>query len=121
MRVWPFPKKWLIHTIEYREITDQKDDWDNPIFAPPITIKNVRFDDSTVFSRDATQTQILADAVIFVDATHSTNIPSQFVEESKITLLDKNGNIIKSCTLKKDVPCYYPDKNAIHHWELEVI
>jgi len=115
MRIPPLPKKWLIHTIEYREKLEGKDSYGNPLFAEPITIKHVRFDDSTVFSRDATDTKILANAVIFVDSTHSTNLPERFVEESKITF---NG---KEYTLKKVVTLYYPNKNKVRHWELEVI
>lgn len=115
MRIPPLPKKWLIHTIEYREKLQGKDSYGNPLFAEPITIENVRFDDLTVFSRDARDTKILANAVIFVDSTHSTNLPEKFVEESKITF---NG---KEYTLKKVVTLYYPNKNEIRHWELEVI
>lgn len=113
MRVRPLPKRWLIHSIEYYRHLGE-DDWSNPIYDNPITIENVRFDDSTVFSRDTTQTKILADAVIFVDSTHSKPIP-EFKEESRITF---NG---RELTLKKIIPCYYPHKNEVRHWELEVI
>ena len=115
MRVGPLPKRWLIHSIEYREKLPGKDSYGNPLFAEPVTIENVRFDDTTVFSRDQTQTKIQAEAVVFIDSTHSTNLPEKFVEESKITF---NG---REYTLKKVVDCYYPNKNAIHHWELELL
>jgi len=115
MRVRPLPKRWLIHDIIYQERIPGKDSYGNPLFAEPTTIKHVRFDDSTVFSRDQTQTKIQAEAVIFVDSTHSTNVPEKFVEQSKITFNDE------VYTLKKVVDCYYPNKNKIHHYELEVI
>lgn len=115
MRVPPLPKKWLIHTIEYREKLEGKDSYGNPRYADPITIKNVRFDDTTVFSRDQTQTKIQAEAVVFVDSTHSTNLPEKFLEESKITFNEREY------TLKKVVTLYYPNKNKVRHWELEVI
>lgn len=114
MRVKPLPKKWLIHEIEYEGYTEQKDDWGNDKFEEPITIKYVRFDDSTVFSRDNTQTKVLANAVIFIDSKYSTPIPD-LKEQSKVTF---NG---KDYVIQKVLPCYYPDKNAIHHFELEVI
>lgn len=113
MYVRPLPKRWLIHSIVYEGYAG-KDDWSNPKYDDPITIENVRFDESTVFSRDTTQTKILADAVIFVDSTHSKPIP-EFEEESRITF---NG---RELTLKKIIPCYYPHKNEVRHWELEVI
>lgn len=114
MRIPPLPKRWLIHSIEYKEITDQLDDWDNPIYAEPITINNVRFDDSTVFSRDTTQTRVLANAVIYVDAKNSSPVPD-FKEESIVVFGDRE------LVIQKVVPCYQPKKNEIHHWELEVI
>lgn len=115
MNIRPLPKSWLIHTIIYEEKLPGKDSHGNPLFASPITIEYVRFDDETVFSRDATNAKILANAIVFVDTTHSTNLPNNFVEESKITF---NGN---DYVLKKIVDCYYPDKNEIRHYELEVI
>ena len=115
MRVGPLPKSWLIHTIIYEEKIPGKDSYGNPLFDNPVAIERVRFDDSTVFSRDNTQTKVLADAVIFVDSTNSINVPSRFVEESKITF---NG---RGYVLKKIVDCYYPRKNEIRHFELEVI
>lgn len=107
------PKQWLIHTISYEEY-EGVDDWDSEEFAEPFDIEHVRFDDSTVFSRDSNQNKVLADAVIFVDAKHSKPIKN-FKERSKITFNDKDY------VLKKVVPCYYPTKNKIRHYELEVI
>lgn len=107
------PKQWLIHSIEYKEYQGV-DDWDSEKFAKPIPISHVRFDDSTVFSRDSNQNKVLADAVIFVDAVHS--VPRiDFKERSKVSFNDKEY------TIKKVVPCYYPTKNQVRHWELEVI
>jgi len=107
------PKQWLIHTISYEEYQGV-DDWDNERFTEPIDIEHVRFDDSTVFSRDSNQNKIVADAVIFVDAKHSKPI-KDFKERSKIIFNDSEY------VLKKVIPCYYPTKNKIRHWELEVI
>lgn len=114
MRVRPLPKSWLIHDIIYEGYAGRSDDWGNDKFEEPITIKHVRFDDATVFSRDNTQTKVLANAVVFIDSKYSTPIPD-LKEQSKVTF---NG---KEFVIQKVVPCYYPDKNAIHHFELEVI
>lgn len=115
MRVPNLPKKWLIHEIVYEGYTGRKDDWGNDLFDDPVTIKKVRFDDSAVFSRDQTQTKILAEAVIFVDAKHSRPLPEKFTEQSKVSFRGKEY------TVQKVVPCYHPTKNKIHHWELEVL
>ena len=114
MKVKPLPKSWLIHTIEYKAFTGQKDEWGKPVYAEPVTINFVRVDESTVFSRDTTQTKIVANAVIFVDILNSNPVPV-FKEESKIAF---NG---KDLTLKKIIPCYHPQQNEIHHYELEVV
>lgn len=114
MRVRPLPKSWLIHSIVYELYTGKKDDFQNPVYDDLVTIKHVRYDDSTVFSRDNTETKVLADGVIFVDAVHSKPVP-EFKEQSKVNF---NG---RELMLQKVVPCYYPNKDAIHHYELEVI
>lgn len=114
MRVRPLPKKWLIHTIVYEGFTGKKDAVQNPIYDAPIAIQFVRYDPSTVFSRDSVQTKIVANGVIFVDSTHSSPIP-EFKEESKITFKDQTS------ILKKIVPCYQPKSDEVRHWELEVI
>lgn len=115
MHIRPLPKRWLIHEIIYEGYTGQKDDWGNDLYEKPITIKFVRFDNSTVFSRDNKQTKVLADAIVFVDAKYSNPLPAIFKEQSKIYFNSKDY------VLQKAIPCYYPDKDAIHHWELEVI
>ncbi|MEN0666912.1 putative minor capsid protein [Caldifermentibacillus hisashii] len=114
MRVRPLPKSWLIHEIVYEGYTGEKDDWGKERFEEPIIIKYVRFDDSTVFSRDQMQTKVLAEAIVFVDAKHSTPIP-EFKEQSKVTFNNKEY------VIQKVVTCYYPNRNAVHHYELEVI
>ena len=114
MKAPPLPKRWLVHSIQYERLKDKDGDWGKPSYDPPVTVRYVRYDPQTVMSRDGSQTKIQADAVIFVDAVHSTPIP-EWVEESRITL---NG---RQWTLKKVVPCYQPESDEIHHWELEVI
>lgn len=114
MRVKPLPKKWLIHEIVYEGYTGEKDDWGNEKFEEPIAIKHVRFDDSTVFSRDQMQTKVLANAIIFVDAKNSSPIP-EFKEQSKVRFNNREY------VIQKVVPCYYPTKNEVRHYELEVI
>jgi len=114
MLVKPLPKSWLIHTIAYKEILDEKDDYGNPKYDEPIDIEFVRYDPTTVFSRDNTQTKIVAEGVIFVDTVNSSPVPI-FKEESIIIFEGRE------LTLKKIVPCYYPNKNKIRHYELEVI
>lgn len=107
------PKKWLIHSIKYKQYQGTND-WDAPIYDDPKIIDYVRFDDAAVFSRDSNQNKIIAEAVIFVDAQHS--VPQvEFTEQSKITFNNKGY------VLKKVIPCYYPAENKVHHWELEVV
>ena len=113
MNVRPLPKRWLIHEMDYYPPAE-KDSWGNIIESDPIRIKHVRYDNSTVFSRDSTQTKIVADGVIFVDAKHSSPIP-EFKEDTKVKI---NG---RELTIKKIIPCYHPTKNEVRHYELEVV
>lgn len=113
MLVKPLPKSWLIHTVVYEHYKGT-DDWDSPSYELPVAINFVRVDETTVFSRDTTQNRIVAEAVIYVDAVNSSPIPD-FKEQSNIVF---NG---RTMTIKKVVPCYHPNADVIHHWELEVI
>lgn len=114
MRIRPLPKNWLIHQIIYSGYTGKKDDFQKPVYDVPVIINHVRFDDSTVFSRDNSQNKIVAEAVIFVDSVNSSPVPI-FKEQSVIIFKGKQY------TLKKVVPCYYPTEDRVRHWELEVV
>lgn len=114
MYIKPLPKSWLIHSIIYKGILEEKDDYGNPQYGDSILINYVRYDPTVVFSRDNTQNKIVADGVIFVDTVNSTPLPN-FKEESTIIFEGRE------LTLKKVMPCYHPTKNTIHHYELEVI
>ncbi|MBC2318781.1 putative minor capsid protein [Listeria booriae] len=111
----PIPIDVLIHDVYYEALKDEKDSWGNPEYAEKILISHVRVDLNTVFSRDSTQKQVVADGIIFIDSTNSEGAPDKFVEESRITF---DG---KKYTLKKVIPCYKVESNEIRHWELEVI
>lgn len=115
MLIRPMPKQWLIHDVTYRERLSGRDEYGNPKFAESVAISHVRVDVETIFSRDATDTKILANAVVFVDAVNSENVPTKFVEESIISF---NGH---DYVINKVIDCYYPTKNAIRHYEIEVI
>jgi len=115
MNILPLPKSWLIHDIEYKELLPDKDNYGNLQYKDSITIKNVRFEDETVFSRDSTNKKVLANAIIFIDSTNSISSPNRFIEESKIYFRNREY------TIKKVAALDYPTKNEIHHWELEVI
>lgn len=114
MRAPAIPKMMLIHEMQYKEYMG-KDDYGNDSFKPPLAIKHVRVDESTVFSRDNTQSKVLANAVIFIDKVHSSPLPTEFKEQSKIVF---NG---REMVLQKVIPVYQPFGNEVRHWELEVM
>lgn len=90
------------------------DDFGGDAYEGSVTIEHVRVDESTVFSRDGTQNKIVANGVVFIDAVHSeATLP--FTERSKITFNEREYIVTKV------IPCYHPQSNEIHHWELEVI
>lgn len=120
MLVKPLPKDWLIHDMIYTEKSEEDDGWGNTTDPDPVVISHIRYDDSTVFSRDNMQTKIVAEGVIFVDAVNSEPVVD-FKEESKVTILLNGSTIKKDLTIKKIIPCYYPTKKAVHHYEIEVI
>lgn len=109
------PKPWLIHEITYSEYSDERDEYGNDVFELPITIGRVRFDESSSFSRSVQEDKISLTGIIFVDGVNSENVPSSFLEQSKVTF---NG---REMTIVKVIDCYHPGANKIHHYELEVV
>ncbi|UJS28483.1 minor capsid protein [Macrococcoides canis] len=107
------PLSFLIHEMEYHEFYGS-DSWDTDLYREPVTVKNIRFDETTVYSKDLTERKIVANGVVFVDGFHSTPIPD-FKEESKVYINGKKYIIVKV------IPCYQPQSNTIHHYELEVV
>ncbi|MBC1974558.1 putative minor capsid protein [Listeria booriae] len=110
----PIPIDALIHEIVYEQYKGV-DSWKKIEYDDEVLISKVRVDLNTIFGHDATQKKISTEAVIFVDAVNSENIPAQFIPESKITF---QGVAYR---LKKVIPCYGFGSNDIRHWELEVV
>lgn len=113
MRAPPIPKIMLPHTIVYRAYNGT-DDFGSTIYGNPVTIERVRIDETTVFSRDGTQTRIVANGVIFIDAVNSTLFLN--FEEQSLVIFNNREFVIQ-----KVIPCYQPFSAAIHHYELEVL
>lgn len=113
MRIRPLPKNWLIHTIDYEQYMGM-DDFGGDAYEEQVTIEHVRVDLTTVSSRDGMQNTIVANGVVFIDAIHSEPL-APFTERSRI--------IFNECEyiVTKVVPCYHPQSNEVHHWELEVL
>lgn len=113
MRAPPIPKIMLPHTIVYRAYNGT-DDFGSPTYGNPVTIERVRIDETTVFSRDGTQTRIVANGVIFIDAVNS----SPFLNFEEQSLIIFNG---RELVVQKVIPYYQPFSADIHHYELEVL
>lgn len=111
----PLPMSWLIHSIEYAEYSDMRDEYGNDVIKDPITINNVRYDDGTNYSSNLQEDSLKYAGIVFVDARNSANLPTRFREKSKVYF---DG---KEMTINKIVNCYHPQSNVIHHYELEVI
>ena len=113
--VKPLPISWLIHDIQYEPYLT-RDRLGNHVFGEPITIENVRYDESTAHTvQPATEYKLSNNGVIFIDYRNSINLPDEFVEKSRITF---NG---KQLILQRVITCYHPDVNVVRHYELEVV
>lgn len=108
------PLSYLIHDIWYEQYNgknlDGDEDWDEPI-----TIEHVRVDLTPVYRRAGNDTTVTANGVIFIDGVNSLGVPETFTEQSKI-MFNGDGMIIT-----KAIPCYQPNNDTIHHWEIEVV
>lgn len=85
-------KRVLVDRFEYLEY-DGKNRYHQPTFKEPVTVANVRIDRNAVFSRDANEAKILANAVIFCYADHTEPF-KDFKEQSKV-VFDGKDHIIQ--------------------------
>lgn len=103
----------LPHTIVYRAYNGTND-FGSVTYGNPVTIERVRIDETTVFSRDGTQTRIVANGVIFIDAVNSS--PVLNFEEQSLVIFNSRELVVQ-----KVIPCYQPFSADVHHYELEVL
>lgn len=109
--VKPIPKKLLIHEVKYEEFYE--DDRYGEGYKLPITLKNVRVQVGSAFSRSNTNENISYQAMLIYDVKNSsTSVPFEFKEKSKVTF---NG---KTMLVQKVNPVY---AFTLHHYELELI
>ena len=105
--------KWLVDSFVYYEYL-KNDEFGKSIYSDPVTINNVRVDYSTQFTRDKTESKVIANAVIFCFASATTPFLA-FKEQSKVTMDGKEYVIQKVVTNKE------PYNDTLWSYELEVI
>ena len=106
------PKEFLIDSFEYHEY-EGVDDWSEPLFAPGVTIENVRIDRSVNYSVSNEKT-VLYNGVIFC-YEGLTEPLLDFKEQSKVHY---DGQIK---TLNRVVVNKEPFKDQVYSIELEVV
>ena len=107
------PMEFLIHSIDYMEYTGTND-WQEPEYANPITIDNVRVDIGSQYSASTSGKQLLYNALIFVyDGLSSPMV--DFKTESKILFKGKEL-VITDVT-----PVYEAYEDRLYAVELEVV
>lgn len=107
------PKKVLIDSFIYEEYQGE-DDFQNAIYSEPVTVEFVRIDRTPQFSRDASETRLIANATIYTYKQHTTNF-TEFKVLSKVTY-DSTISIIQVALTYK-----HPYKNELWSCELKVI
>ena len=107
------PKHMLVDEFNYSEyigIGREK----KPVYSEAITVKYTRIDRQTVFSRDTNDTKVVARAVIFCYADHTTPF-KPFKEQS---LVEFDG---KKHTVTNVIPIKHWVLDKVWAYELEVI
>lgn len=110
MNVRPIPRSLLIHSIEYKEVTEG-DGWDDS-YKDPLTIYNVRVNPVKSLSRNSESISSNAKHIVLVDRLFSSAFPD-FVEKSLITWNGNDYELVK-------VNPFYDTRKAPHHYELEL-
>ena len=107
------PKEFCIDSFEYKEYLGLNN-WSEPEYADPVTIKHCRIDRGAEYTTTGTGKQLLYNAVIFCFKDITTPLP-EFKTESIAHFDGVDHKIVKA------VPLYEPFKPVIYSYELEVI
>ena len=107
------PKSVLVDKFIYREYIGIGRD-KQPTYGEPINIDFVRIDRHTVFSRDTNDARIVAKAVIYCYADHTT----PFLPYLERSLIEFDG---KEYTITNLITVNHWARNEVWAYELEVI
>lgn len=104
-----------IHSIEFKKCIGTNN-YGKPLYAAPIVINHVRFDDNRVWSKSGNAAEITANAVVFIyPFVTATDVDFSEVEKSIITF---KGN---EYIVNKIVRNFFPYEDKIFSYELEVL
>lgn len=104
-----------IHSIDFKQCIGTNN-YGKPLYAAPITINHVRFDDNRVWTRSGNNAEITANAIIFIyPFVTALGIDLSKAEKSVITF---KGN---EYTVNKIVRNFFPYEDKIFSYELEVL
>lgn len=111
--IFKVPKKSLIDSFIYEEYQGE-DDFQNAIYAEPVTVEFARIDRTPQFSRGASETRLIANATIYTYKQHTTN----FTEFKALSRVKYDGitSIIQAAPTYKN-----PYKNELWSCELKVL
>lgn len=107
------PKEFCVDSFEYFEYGGTND-WSEPVYEKPITIKDCRIDRGTEYSSTTSGRQLLYNAVIFCYEGITSPLP-EFKTQSMIRFDDKDYTVLKV------MPIYEAYDKVLYSYELEVV
>lgn len=113
MRLRLPPKQAFPHSVDYKALTGDEDDWGKPEYTEPLTIDHARIDEGYDFKRGGVNaTDDMPNALIVMFKKYNPNMPV-FVNQGVITFHNKEF------VITSNIPLYH-DSDEIIGYELEV-
>jgi hypothetical protein len=110
MVIKPIPRHVLIHSVTYEEWQDGDGINTDSGFKAPVTLLNVRLQALSNIRKNTNSEELLYDAILFYDVTHSLSTgPFEFSEKSKVTFNGKTMFVEKVNPVKAI---------KLHHYEI---
>jgi len=108
-------KRMCIHSVTFERFLST-DRYNKPLYGEPLQLDYVRFDNNPVWSKSGNSDSIVANGVLFVYPSFSTNVND--LSGTMKSLVTFNG---VKYVVNKVIEVYEPFSNKVFCYEIEVL
>lgn len=111
------PKKYCNQSVILRKLTG-KDEWQNKLFEPDVTLINVIFQSETIYSGSNNSREVVATGIVYLFNSIAEPFPLIIAGKHEGSEIEFEG---RTYVVEKIVDNRNPFDNTVYSYELEVI